>query len=431
MIIKLALLVVLVAGLLACESSSEPAPTQTPAKVPTAVPATVAAATPTFATVVVAEPTSTLAPPPTPTLNPTPLPPAPTATPTPKPSAAPVPLPTATPTRVPTMTPAPTPTPTPAQTPTPTPTPEPFALIFQGKQEPRQVGGVGISYIPYAFSSTGFRIGSLTKEQFRSAFEEPWGKWEYRGNWIAFMHPSAPSGTYMVALTLPDGRRTEATFEHEPTSPLPPLPEGTFHEFPDVIAELLARLPVPDGLRLYVQPQGCPSQHYPLRLSIFWGKECENTGGTSRPNTANYIDFAREVLLRVPSSEFASLYGTAKMKKTLAHEVCHAHQHKMIIDAGLSDPGLQQPSAQHLFELTPEGAAFFAAAGWQRDGPEQYSGGAVDEPEGWKVPDWAFHFPHEDFAEVCALWYVDRDLLRTTAPLRYEFAQEWLGRWVK
>lgn len=232
-------------------------------------------------------------------------------------------------------------------------------------------------------------------------------------------------------MNLPDGRRAEATFEHEATSPLPPLAEGTFYEFPDEITDLLAHLPVPDGLRLYVQPRGCPSQHYPLSLSIFWGEECENTGGTSRPNTANYVDVSGEVLLRVSLSEFASLYGTDRMIKMFAHEIYHAHQHRMIVDAGLSDPAFQQPPAQQLFELTAEGEAFFAATGWQREGLEQYSGGGEDEPDGWIVPDWAIHFPYEDFAEVCALLYSDRNLLRTTAPRRYQFAQDWLGRWVK
>ena len=118
------------------------------------------------------------------------------------------------------------------------------------------------------------------------------------------------------------------------------------------------------------------------------------------------------------------------MIKMFAHEICHAHQHWTMIDAGLLDPGLPRRPGQMLFELTPEGEAFFAAAGWQREGPMEYSGGAGDAPTGWKVPDWAIHFPHEDYADVCALWYVDRDLLRTTAPLRYQFAQEWLAQWV-
>ena len=223
----------------------------------------------------------------------------------------------------------------------------------------------------------------------------------------------------------------DSTTNPPPATKQAPLPVGTFYEFPDEITDLLARLPVPDGLRLYVHPQGCPSQNYPVGLSQFWGLECINTGGTSRPNTANYVDFTREVLLRISPSEYASLYGTDRMIKMFAHEICHAHQHRMIIDAGLSDPGLQQPPAQHLFELTPEGEAYFAAAGWQRDGPEEYSGGAVDESDGWVIPDWAIHFPHEDFAEVCGLWYSNRDLLKTTAPHRYLFAQEWLGQWVQ
>jgi hypothetical protein len=53
-----------------------------------------------------------------------------------------------------------------------------------------------------------------------------------------------------------------------PIEGLAPIPRGTFYEFPAEIADLLAQLPVPDGLRLYVQREGCPSQFYPPTLSM-------------------------------------------------------------------------------------------------------------------------------------------------------------------
>ena len=299
----------------------------------------------------------------------------------------------------------------------------PLCISFVRRNPPRSVPGS----IPYVFAVTGIDLADI--EDLRTAFEHPGSRWNTRitsgsQELIVYVRPSYPSGTHYVALTLPDGRRAEAAFEHVAAEPLPPLPEGSFADFPDAVQRLFNQLPVVDGLHLYVQLDGCPSQRT-------WnpGRECTDTGGAGETNSANYVHDSREVLLRLHPSDFASEYGTYHVTRTLAHEICHAHQHRMVIEAGLGDTTVRLPAPQTLWPETPEGEAFFEATGWRREGDAFV--GAEDEPEGYQVPRWNPDFPaHEDFAEVCARWYMDREGLRTSAPRRFAFAEEWLGRWV-
>ena len=318
---------------------------------------------------------------------------------------------------------------TPAACPVATATSAPLCISFVRRDSPRSVPGsspsIPLPLIPNVFAVTGTDIADI--KDLRTAFEHPGFTWDTRitsddQELIVYMHPSYPSGIHHVALTLPDGRRAEAAFEHVATDPLPPLPEGTYVDFPNVVQPLFNQLPLIDGLHLYVQLDGCPS----LRA---WdpGSECIDTGGAGGTNSGNYVPESREVLIRLHPSDLASQYGARRATGLLAHEICHAHQHRMTIDAGLGDTTVRLPAPLLLWAETLEGEAFFEATGWRREGDEFV--GAEDEPEGYRIPDWG-SFPVEDFAEVCALWYMDRDKLRETAPRRLNFAQEWLGRWV-
>jgi hypothetical protein len=84
-----------------------------------------------------------------------------------------------------------------------------------------------------------------------------------------------------------------------------------------------------------------------------------------------------------------------------AHEICHAHQHRMLLDSTL-------PEDLSKWVETAEGQAFMAAGGRS------------------KLPSNPAHSPTEDFANICSAWYMNRDYLRRHDPAMYAFAQAWL-----
>jgi hypothetical protein len=97
---------------------------------------------------------------------------------------------------------------------------------------------------------------------------------------------------------------------------------------------------------------------------------------------------------------------------TLSHELCHAHQHHVILPSGFIDNWAQ----------TPEGVAFIAAA---RQALADASAGLTPQ-----VPDFAAD-PIEGFAHACAHWYVEPDFGRpplSTWPALERFALQWLPR---
>ena len=100
-------------------------------------------------------------------------------------------------------------------------------------------------------------------------------------------------------------------------------------------------------------------------------------------------------------ADWTECYGGTyeEMLFWVTHEVCHAHQHRMVLDAGLPQGG---------WEETPEGEAFLAA------------GGRSNLPSNPSVN------PFEDFANICATWYLRRDYLQQYDPAMYEFAEQWL-----
>jgi hypothetical protein len=119
---------------------------------------------------------------------------------------------------------------------------------------------------------------------------------------------------------------------------------------------------------------------------------------------------------------------------TLAHELNHAHQHRVLTDAGFNiipnDPNGPAPGMDPLARWadTREGAAFIAATGWT------LSGGAwiapPSTPGGWNPPAGG---PWEDAAEFGGQFFdpgrhFPRTLLQTQSPSRYAWAQAWLPR---
>jgi hypothetical protein len=97
---------------------------------------------------------------------------------------------------------------------------------------------------------------------------------------------------------------------------------------------------------------------------------------------------------------------------TLAHELCHAHQHHVILPSGFISN----------WTRSPEGAAFIAAA---QQALADAAAGLTP-----RVPDFTSD-PTEGFAHACAHWYVEPAFGRpplSTWPALERFAQAWLPR---
>ncbi|MCH8190399.1 MAG: hypothetical protein IIC80_03485 [Chloroflexi bacterium] len=111
----------------------------------------------------------------------------------------------------------------------------PFGIRFDTQVPPGALGeGTPPDSIPYLFQVTGFDLASLSSDELTAAFIRPpgqrgWGRTRRGADLLVlYMSPSAPSGTYDVALELPDGRRVETTFQHVPaTDPAAYNPEPT------------------------------------------------------------------------------------------------------------------------------------------------------------------------------------------------------------
>ena len=102
---------------------------------------------------------------------------------------------------------------------------------------------------------------------------------------------------------------------------------------------------------------------------------------------------------------------------SIAHEICHAHQHRVALDAG-TYPG---PLLGWL--ASPEGTDFVEITGWRLDDDRW-----IEQSEPWSF---GYPNPLEESAQFCAAYYnasgfFDAADLRRSAPLRYEWATRWL-----
>jgi hypothetical protein len=158
-------------------------------------------------------------------------------------------------------------------------------------------------------------------------------------------------------------------------------------EWPPEIAAVLNRgLLVPSGLYLYYTLETPPSG-----------------GGCPGGKTVGVYDADRRRVAIY--TEWRGCYGGASYEDMLfwtGHELGHAHQQRMLLDAGLPDSDFSN------WARTTEGQAFIAA------------GGRLT------VPGYSSVSPLEDFANMCGLWYIRRALLRQYDPGMYAFAQAWL-----
>lgn len=91
-------------------------------------------------------------------------------------------------------------------------------------------------------------------------------------------------------------------------------------------------------------------------------------------------------------------------ERTVMHELCHAHQHQVILEELGREPALDLRE----WYGTSEGQSFSALA--------------AEHPPPWA---WLSALtPLEDFANTCALWNVDPDELRKRDPARWEWMKE-------
>jgi hypothetical protein len=178
----------------------------------------------------------------------------------------------------------------------------------------------------------------------------------------------------------PTATTAQAPPSTAPPAPAPPMPPPrNCSEWPGEVAAVLQRLPTPQGLCLVTDGSlSCPS-------------------GAA----ACYYPAVRIAVLVFDGSRTAELHA-------ITHEVCHAHQHYVVLQAGLPQWPLE-PS----WRQTPQGAAF----------PDP---GSEPWPTGWVPPSLL-----EDMAETCVAWYgtgfYERGIL-DRMPKHRRWAQEWLPR---
>ena len=251
---------------------------------------------------------------------------------------------------------------------------------------------------PYVFMLAGFNLDSVNDEELAAMLEWPGGGWGRSGQRLKiFLRTTVLSGEYAVAFTAPDGTRVSTTFEHVQSEK---INRAVCEPWPAEIATVLEVLPVVDDLCLRTSPESTP-------FTEAFGLGPGGTGAYS-PSQQTVVVITADV---------------SQSLNVIAHEICHAHQQRTVVDAGMYLADSPHARAKTFWPQTAEGASFVEATGWQLDG----STWTMQEEPGWSgYPD-----PAEDFAEVCGAWYDPdgsgrRDRLQSNAPIRYAWAQQWL-----
>jgi len=173
--------------------------------------------------------------------------------------------------------------------------------------------------------------------------------------------------------------------------------------WPSEIVALMARLPLPDRLCLVRMPSNQPSNYVPSQRVVYYRSPAP---------------------IRIGNGEIYSM----------AHEICHARQHRVLLDAGFPDPAHDGEFIPNWI-ATAEGRSFLEITGWR------FLGGSPTNHDSWTrgcESAWedceAFQNPLEDNAEVCTTYYdparswpPPNDLFGL-APLRAQWAERWLPR---
>ncbi len=238
---------------------------------------------------------------------------------------------------------------------------------------------------------------------------------------FAFIPSDEPVGTYRVVLQLQD-RQVQTTIAYTwreqpiPTpSPVPksaptpaptstptpspvltpaPAPRATAVSPPSVrtclpwpreVATMLRVLSLPDGLCLMEKQGTTPSgvgYAYPSRTIEYWFPD-------SLPQYPLYVKPSESVTTRL-----------------IAEQVCVAHQHQAVIDAGLVF------DYQYAWGKTPEGVDFLRATGWSLKDGVWHKDGVAQE----------YLRPSKQATQACATWYL--------TGAAYAPERSWAERWL-
>ncbi len=201
-----------------------------------------------------------------------------------------------------------------------------------------------------------------------------------------------------------------ATLVPRPISTISPLtaaptiqptqaPKQAETSFPPEVGNLLSKLSTPSGIHLYISSTACASDG-----------SCPPSGVVAWYNARG-----REVVLaRQPNSSVVSVTGEVTMS-SVAHELCHGHQHQQVLESGWANPN----DIQHWLDL-PEGRAYTAATGWRLEGSTWTKTGRGIYGQ---------TTPIEDYAVACAVWYLSGpDELKRLYLESTSFAAQWLPR---
>lgn len=209
--------------------------------------------------------------------------------------------------------------------------------------------------------------------------------------------------------------------------PPPPVALAGCEPWPNSLGDMFAKLPLPDGLCFKRDPEG-----------VILGR---NRGGWYDALTKTVWVGYLSTFDPEPTTHFI-----------LLHELCHAHQHWAVLQAGfaewIGDPN-HPDSKWHWLRYnldTREGQEHMAAGGYTFLGP----GGQCTQPydlpcysadttkcEGFCNSSGPRMPPLEDSAEFCMFWYShsslgppttipDRDGLKKSYPRRHAWATKWL-----
>ena len=152
--------------------------------------------------------------------------------------------------------------------------------------------------------------------------------------------------------------------------------------------------------------------------------------------TSEYIPNSRRVVYRNPSP-------VGGENHSISHELCHAHQHRVILDAGTPDINVTDGGdwLESKWMATSEGAEYLQAAGYRYLGPSASCTRSVNSGCWQQDPALAemgfslssYRNPMEDNAEFCAVWYNvtnesvwPRSQVVASAPRRSAWAQKYL-----
>jgi hypothetical protein len=158
-----------------------------------------------------------------------------------------------------------------------------------------------------------------------------------------------------------------------------------------ILALALTGCILPPGLRVYVSDTGCtPDASY-----------CAG-------HPANYYDPVSRTVVLAPGQGLS----------TIVHELCHARQHEVVLEALGREPDV----ALTQWYLTNEATAFIAATGWVPDGGWDEHGPTfypLPLPDGLGL--WAFN-PLEDSAGACAHYLLGQP----QEAAREQWAETWV-----